>query len=162
MRFHIRSATAADVGTVLRFIRDLAEYEKLAHVCVATEESLLATVFAADSNVKVLLLEEQGGVAAGFALYFYNYSTFLAKKGIYLEDLFVLPEHRGKGYGKALMVELARRAVAEDCGRFEWSVLDWNEPSIQFYRSIGAVGMDEWTVQRVTGDALVALAKSDP
>lgn len=176
LAFSIRTATAADVSSVLHFIQQLAIYEKLEHACVATEAALLKTLFAPNSSVRVLLIEEHPSMekpweaaknasksaakaqAAGFALYFYNYSTFLAKPGIYLEDLFVLPEHRGKGYGKALMVHIATIAVAEGCGRFEWSVLDWNEPSIQFYRSIGAVGMNDWTVQRVTGDALVRLA----
>ena len=162
-KFHIRAATAEDAATVLRFIQALAAYEKLEHACVATVEQLKATVFAPHSNVHVLLIEEQTSEtnrrqAAGFALYFYNYSTFLAKPGIYLEDLFVPPEFRGKGYGKALMLHLAKLAVAQGCGRFEWSVLDWNAPSIAFYRSLGAVGMDEWTVQRVSGEALLALA----
>ncbi len=178
--FRIRSATADDAATVLYFIQQLAIYEKLEDACVATEAALLETLFAPNSSVGVLLIEEQqikqiqrqmgdnplnpleNWVAAGFALYFYNYSTFLAKPGIYLEDLFVLPEHRAKGFGKALMVHLAKIAVAQNCGRFEWSVLDWNEPSIRFYRSIGAVGMDEWTVQRVTGQALLRLAQSEP
>ncbi len=157
----IRFATSDDAPAVLGFIQALAVYEKLEHLCVVTVEQLRATVFAPGSSVRVLLVgEEHDGVErlAGFALYFYNYSTFLGKPGIYLEDLFVSPEHRSKGYGKALMIKLAQVAVDEDCGRFEWSVLDWNEPSIQFYRSIGAVGMDEWTVQRVSGDALRQLA----
>jgi hypothetical protein len=173
--WRIRQASAADVGTVLALIEGLAAYEKLEHVCVATEAQLLATVFAPNSSVHTLLIEEQqtqqtplqpgkntenlapNWHATGFALYFYNYSTFLAKPGIYLEDLFVWPEHRGKGHGKALMLHLARLAVQQGCGRFEWSVLDWNEPSIAFYRSLGAVGMDEWTVQRVSGEALLKL-----
>jgi GNAT superfamily N-acetyltransferase len=161
--FFIRTATAADAATVMHFIRELAVYEKLEHMVVNTEERIQQSVFGPDSNVRVVLVCEGTPTheqPVGFALYFYNYSTFLGQKGIYLEDLFVPSEHRGKGYGKALMVRIAQIAVAENCGRFEWSVLDWNEPSIQFYRSIGAVGMDEWTVQRVTGDALLALANA--
>ncbi len=160
--FHIRMATAADADTVLGFIQALAAYERLSHACVATAPQLRATVWAPGSAVRVLLACETDPAGhestVGFALYFYNYSTFLAQPGIYLEDLFVPSEHRGKDYGKALMVHIAQVAVAEGCGRFEWSVLDWNEPSIRFYRSIGAVGMDEWRIQRLTGEALRSLA----
>jgi GNAT superfamily N-acetyltransferase len=159
--FFIRPATAADAPVVMDFIRQLAVYEKLEHMVVNTTQKLLETVFAEGSNVRTLLVcegDELQSKPVGFALYFYNYSTFLGQKGIYLEDLFVPPEHRSKGYGKALMLHLARLAVAEGCGRFEWSVLDWNEPSIKFYRSLGAVGMDEWTAQRVSGQALLDLA----
>lgn len=155
--FNIRSATREDAATVLHFIKALAEYEKLSHVVTCDEAQLKRTVFGERSNVEVLFACE-GDVEVGFALFFHNFSTFLGKPGIYLEDLFVLPAHRGKGYGRALMVYLAKLAVQRDCGRFEWSVLDWNEPSIQFYRSLGAVGMDEWTVQRVAGEALAKLA----
>lgn len=155
--FLIRSATERDVPEILRFIRALAEYERLSHECVATEEALRATLFSQRPAAEVLLAELDG-VPAGFALFFHNYSTFLAKPGIYLEDLFVHPEFRGRGFGKALLLHLAKLAKARGCGRFEWSVLDWNEPSIQFYRSLGATPMNDWTIMRVTGDALDRLA----
>jgi len=154
---HIRFAQAADTAVILGFIRALAEYEKLEHECVATEETLRATLFGEKPYAEVLLIEEEGK-AHGFALFFHNYSTFLARPGIYLEDLFVNPAARGKGYGKALLAKLAEIAVARGCGRLEWSVLDWNQPSIDFYLSLGARPMDEWTVYRVDGDALGALA----
>lgn len=154
----LRPATVADVPQILRFIAALADYEKLAHEMVATEEKLQATLFGASPAAKVIIAEWQG-TAAGFALYFHNYSTFLAKPGIYLEDLFVYPEYRGKGIGKALLVALANQCVANDFGRLEWSVLDWNTPAIDFYKSLGAKLMDEWTVNRVTGVALQQLAK---
>lgn len=153
----IRFAQAADTPVILGFIRALAEYEKLEHECVATEESLRATLFGPRPYAEVLLIEE-GGKAHGFALFFHNYSTFLAKPGIYLEDLFVAPAARGKGYGKALLAKLAEIAVERGCGRLEWSVLDWNQPAIDFYLSLGARPMDEWTVYRVDGAALGALA----
>ncbi len=155
--FSIRAATADDAALVLHFIQALADYEKLSHVVTCDAEQLRRTVFGERSNVEVLFACE-GKTEVGFALFFHNFSTFLGKPGLYLEDLFVLPEYRGKSYGRALMIHLAQLAVARDCGRFEWSVLDWNEPSIQFYRSLGAVGMDEWTAQRVTGEALTRLA----
>lgn len=154
----IRAATAADVPQILRFIEALADYEKLSHEVQATEEKLSVTLFGAKPAAEVLIAEWQNK-PAGFALFFHNYSTFLAKPGIYLEDLFVYPECRGKGIGKALLIELARRCVENGFGRLEWSVLDWNTPAIDFYRSLGAKLMDEWTVNRVTGDALLALAK---
>lgn len=154
----IRAATAADVPQILRFIEALADYEKLSHEVQATEEKLNATLFGDKPAAEVLIAEWQNK-PAGFALFFHNYSTFLAKPGIYLEDLFVYPEFRGKGIGKALLIELARRCVENGFGRLEWSVLDWNTPAIAFYRSLGAKLMDEWTVNRVTGDALLALAK---
>jgi GNAT superfamily N-acetyltransferase len=153
----IRSATTDDAPLILEFIRGLAEYEKLAHEAVATEEGLRATLFGEHPQAEVILAFD-GGYPAGFALFFHNYSTFLGKRGLYLEDLFVKPEARGKGVGRALLVELARIAKARDCGRFEWSVLDWNEPAIRFYKSLGARPMDDWTIFRVTGDALDALA----
>jgi GNAT superfamily N-acetyltransferase len=155
--FSIRTATVADAPLVLHFIKALAEYEKLSHIVTCDVEQLTRTVFGERSNVEVIFAcEEKKEV--GFALFFHNFSTFLGKPGLYLEDLFVLAAHRGKGYGKALMIHLAKLAVERDCGRFEWSVLDWNAPSIDFYRSLGAVGMDEWTAQRVAGEALTALA----
>lgn len=156
---HIRAATIADVPQILRFIRALAVYEKLEHMVVADESKLAATLFGPHPAAEVRIAEWQG-TPAGFALFFHNYSTFLAKPGIYLEDLFVLPEYRGKGIGKALLIHLAQLAVARDCGRLEWSVLDWNTPAIEFYQSLGAVPMDEWTVYRVAGDALPALANA--
>lgn len=156
----IRFATGADAPVILRFIRALAEYEKLAHECVATEEALRATLFGDRPYAEVLLIEE-GGATHGFALFFHNYSTFLARPGIYLEDLFVDPAQRGKGYGKALLAKLAEIAVARGCGRLEWSVLDWNQPSIDFYLSLGARPMEEWTVYRLDGDALEALGRAE-
>jgi GNAT superfamily N-acetyltransferase len=154
----IRLATAADVPTILELIRGLAEYEKLLHEVVATEADLHRTLFGPARYAEVLIAEDAGGAAIGFALFFHNYSTFLGRPGIYLEDLFVRPAARGKGVGKALMIAVARLAVERGCGRFEWAVLDWNVDAIRFYRSLGAIGMDAWRVQRVTGDALVALA----
>lgn len=154
---HIRPAAENDVPLILELIQGLAEYERLAHEVVATEEKLRHTLFGAKPVAEVLIAE-QDGTPAGFALFFHNYSTFLAKPGIYLEDLFVKPSFRGKGIGKALLVRLARVAVERDCGRLEWSVLDWNEPAIRFYRSLGSRPMDEWTVHRVSGDALLQLA----
>ncbi len=152
----IRFADAADTPVILRFIRALAVYEKLEQDCVATEDSLRSTLFGPRPFAEVLLIEESGQ-AHGFALFFHNYSTFLARPGIYLEDLFVDPAQRGKGYGKALLMKLAEIALERGCGRLEWSVLDWNQPSIDFYLSLGARPMDEWTIYRVDGDALEAL-----
>lgn len=153
----IRPAVREDVGQILAFIRELAEYEKLSHEAVADEAGLAEQLFGATPRAEVLIAEVDGE-AAGFALFFHNFSTFVGKPGLYLEDLFVRPAFRGFGLGKRLMVRLAKLAVERDCGRFEWSVLDWNQPAIDFYRSLGATGMDEWTVQRVAGDALAALA----
>ena len=152
----LRPAEPGDVPTVLDLITGLAEYEHLAEEMVATETDLVEALFGPEPVVEVTLAELDG-ISAGFALYFYNFSTFLGKRGIYLEDLFVRPAHRGKGVGKALLVYLANLARERDCGRLEWSVLDWNEPAIGFYRSLGAVAMDEWTVNRVSGEALAAL-----
>ncbi len=157
MRISIRPATRDDVALILDLIRGLAEYEKLTHECVATEESLLQTLFGEHPAAEVVIAEEDGK-AAGFALFFTNYSTFLARPGMYLEDIFVYPELRGRGIGLRLIQHLAQIAVARGYGRFEWSVLDWNTPAITFYRSLGAVPMDGWTVQRVSGDALLRLA----
>jgi GNAT superfamily N-acetyltransferase len=153
----IRPATAADVPTILSFIRGLAKYERLEDACVATEESLRATLFGARPYAEVVFAC-LNGTPVGFALFFHNYSTFLAKPGIYLEDLFVNPEVRGRGLGKLLLQWLAKTAIERDCGRLEWSVLDWNEPSILFYKSLGAVPMSEWQIFRLTGPALGALA----
>lgn len=156
----IRPATADDVPLIRALIAELAEYERMADAAVATDDGLREQLFGAQPGAEVLV-GEVDGEPAGFALFFHNFSTFLGKRGLYLEDLFVRPAFRGAGLGKHLMAALARIAVQRGCGRFEWSVLDWNEPSIGFYRSIGAVGMDEWTVQRLEGEALHALASHD-
>ena len=155
----LRSATAADVPQILAYIQGLADYEKLTHACVATEDSLRQTLFGPRPYAEVIL-GEYDGEPAGFALFFHNYSTFRAAPGIYLEDLYVLPERRGHGVGKALLKQLAKLAVERGCARLEWSVLDWNAPSIAFYKSLGAEPQDEWTIFRVTGDALSTLAMS--
>ena len=153
----IRAATRADVPLILSFIRGLAEYERLPDEVVATEELLEKSLFGARPDAEVLLAFE-GSEPAGFALFFHNYSTFLARRGLFLEDLFVVPERRGRGIGRRLLGALAAIAVERDCGRLEWSVLDWNEPAIRFYRSLDARAMDEWTVFRLTGDALRRVA----
>jgi GNAT superfamily N-acetyltransferase len=150
-------ATKPDVPVILQMIRELAEYEKLLHIVAATEDHLRATLFGERPAAEVLLAHRDGE-PVGFALFFPNYSTFLAQPGIYLEDLYVKPHARGKGAGLALFTELAKIAVARGCGRVEWAVLDWNEPSIGFYKKLGAVAMDEWTTFRLTGDPLKSLA----
>lgn len=157
MTLSIRSAEARDASLVFDFVRELAEYEKLAHEVDATEADIAAALFAEEPRV-FADIAEWDGEPAGFALWFYNFSTFRGRHGIYLEDLFVRPDFRSKGVGKALLRHLARRCVAEGLPRLEWWVLDWNEPALRFYRSIGALPMDEWTVQRVTGEALTQLA----
>jgi GNAT superfamily N-acetyltransferase len=149
----IVEATAADVPVILDLIRGLAEYEKLSHCFTATEEKLRATLFGPHPAAEVLL-GYIGEECAGFALFFQNYSTFLAKPGIFLEDLFVKPEFRGRGVGRALLIRVGKIAKERGCGRYEWEVLDWNAPAIGFYKSLGAVPMDEWTKYRVTGDVL--------
>jgi GNAT superfamily N-acetyltransferase len=157
----IRPATENDVPQILDFIQQLAEYEKLTHVVVATEELLRETLFGARPAAEVLLAflaDEE--MPVGFALFFTNYSTFLARPGLYLEDLFVAPQYRGRGAGKALLKALARLVRERGYGRFEWSCLDWNEPSICFYKKMGAVPLDDWTIFRVTGEALDKLAQS--
>ena len=159
MAFRIDRAVLADVPLILAFVRELAEYERALDQVEATEASLAATLFSAKPQAEVVIARE-GDTPVGFALFFSNYSTWRAKHGIYLEDLFVRPEHRGKGYGAKLLKHLAKLAVDRDCGRFEWSVLDWNEPAIGFYKKLGAVPMDEWTVFRLTGDALKRVAAS--
>lgn len=153
----LRLATEQDTPLILNFIKGLAEYEKLSDEVVATEDKLQQTLFGEKAFAEVIIAEYLQQ-PAGFALFFHNYSTFLAKPGIYLEDLFVLPEYRGKGLGKALLQHLAALAVNRNCGRLEWSVLDWNQPAIDFYQSQGAKLMHEWRINRVTGDALVKLA----
>ena len=156
----IRPATADDVPLIRQLIVELADYERMRDAAVATDTDLRDQLFGAQPAAEVLI-GEVDGQPAGFALFFHNFSTFLGKRGLYLEDVFVRPQFRGAGLGKHLMATLARIAVQRGCGRFEWSVLDWNAPAIGFYRSIGAVGMDEWTVQRLEGDALHALAARD-
>lgn len=159
MTLRLRPAARDDVPLILDLIRALADYEKLAHECVASADALAATLFGEHPAAGVVIAECDGE-AAGFALFFTSYSTFLARPGLYLEDLFVYPHRRGRGVGLALMRHLARLAVERGYGRFEWSVLDWNAPAIAFYRRLGAVPMDGWTVQRLTGDALRALAQN--
>jgi GNAT superfamily N-acetyltransferase len=154
----IRAATAADVPAIARLIRGLAEYEKLTHLVALDEERLRKHLFGPRPFAEVLLAEDDGRVV-GFALFFYNYSTFLGEPGIYLEDLFVEPGYRGRGHGKALLVALARLAVERGCARLDWVVLDWNAPAIQFYRSLGAEPLDEWTGYRLVGAALAKLAR---
>jgi GNAT superfamily N-acetyltransferase len=154
----IRFARPEDVPTIAELILALAEYERLAHEVVLREEDLREHLFGPERRAEVLLAEE-GGKVVGFALFFHNFSTFLGRPGLYLEDLFVRPEHRGRGHGKALLARLAEIAVARGCGRFEWSVLDWNSPAIAFYESIGAVAVEGWTVYRLTGPALARLAR---
>jgi GNAT superfamily N-acetyltransferase len=156
--FKIRPATEHDVPLIHSFIRQLAEYEKLSHEAVMTEEILRESLFGPRRAAEVLL-GYAGDQPVAFAVFFHNFSTFLGRSGLYLEDLFVIPEMRGRGYGKAMLIELARIARERNCGRFEWSVLDWNESAINFYRALGAVPMDEWTIFRVTGDALKRLAE---
>lgn len=156
----LRFAAAEDVPLILDFIRRLADYEKMADDVVADERRLQETLFGDRPAAEVVIAEHEGR-PAGFALFFHNYSTFLARPGLYLEDLFVVPELRGRGIGRALLVCLARIALERGCGRFEWWVLDWNEPAIRFYKRLGAVAMDEWTVFRVDGEALERLGDSE-
>ena len=140
-------------------IRGLADYERLTELCVATEADLAAALFDGKAAIEVVLaIEDEKPV--GFALFFHNFSTFLGRRGLYLEDLFVWPEHRGRGYGRALLVHLARLAVERRCGRFEWAVLDWNAPAIGFYQALGATMLADWRISRVTGDALTRLAEA--
>ncbi|MEQ1864039.1 MAG: GNAT family N-acetyltransferase [Micropepsaceae bacterium] len=155
----IRAAKPSDRDLVFSFIRDLAEYERLLDDVVATPDDVARALFAEHPRV-FCDIAEWDGEAAGFALWFYNFSTFRGRHGIYLEDLFVRPAFRGKGIGKALLANLAKRAVGEGCARVEWWVLDWNDPSIKFYESLGAIPMEEWTVFRLTGEALTRLAKA--
>ncbi len=150
----LRPATPADVPLILAFIRDLAAYEKLAGEVTATEAALHATLFGARPAAECVLAFTAGGEPAGFAVFFTTYSTFLAKPGLWLEDLFVRPEHRGQGIGRALLLHLARLANTRDCGRMEWSVLDWNQPAIEFYESFGARRLREWQICRLAGEAL--------
>lgn len=156
-RFEIRAATETDIPVILQLIRDLATYERAPKDVTATEERLRSVLFGEKPSAEVrLAFEEKAPV--GFAVFFHNFSTWLGKPGLYLEDLFVKPEHRGKGYGRALLVDLANIARDRGCGRMEWAVLDWNDPAIQFYRKLGAQPMDEWTVFRLTDEGIANLA----
>ena len=155
-KFQFRYANESDVSLILEFIKGLAEYEKMSDEVIATEDLLREWIFKKKKAEVIFALEDTQAV--GFALFFHNFSTFLGRAGLYLEDLFVKPEYRGKGYGKALLKQLAAIAVERGCGRLEWSCLDWNKPSIDFYLSLGAKPMDEWTVYRVTGKELNQLA----
>ena len=155
--FEIRPARVEDVPIILQLIRDLATYERAPNDVTATEEQLAEVLFGARPSAEVLLAFEQD-TAVGFAVFFHNFSTWLGRPGLYLEDLFVKPEMRGKGYGRALLVYLAKIARERGCGRMEWAVLDWNDPAIQFYRKLGAKPMDDWTVFRLTSDGIAQLA----
>jgi GNAT superfamily N-acetyltransferase len=157
----IRPAAPGDAGLMLYFIQALADYEKLSDEMVATEADIDRALFGERPHAEAVIAE-LGGIPVGFGLYFYSFSTFLGRPSLYLEDLFVLPEHRGKGVGRALLAHLAGIALDKGCGRFEWTVLDWNEPSIRFYESLGARQQDEWLIYRLTGDALHALARERP
>ncbi len=156
---HLRPATIDDVPLILQYICELAEYERMLDQVVATEEMLRETLFGPRPAAEVILCFD-GENAAGFALFFHNFSTFRGRPGIYLEDLFVRPEYRGRGYGKMLLQALARLCVERNCARLEWAVLDWNTPSIEFYKSLGAVPMDEWKVFRLTGERLEAMGRA--
>ncbi len=157
--FQIRQATVADVPLILQLIRDLATYERAPNDVVATEEGLREVLFSAEPSAKVLLAFENAQ-PVGFAVYFFNFSTWLGRPGLYLEDLFVKPEKRGSGYGRALLVHLAQIARERGCGRIEWAVLNWNDPAIQFYRNLGAAPMNDWTVFRLAGEGIDRLAES--
>jgi hypothetical protein len=156
MPLSIEAAQPRDAAVLLALIRALAEYEKLTHLVVGTEQQLGEELFGARPVIEAVIGWEDGR-AVGFALYFHNFSTFLARRGLYLEDLFVVPEARGRGHGKALMRHVARIAVERECGRFEWAVLDWNQPAIAFYRALGAEVLPDWRICRLTGEALMAL-----
>ncbi len=158
-KLRIEAAKECDINDILRFITALAEYEKMLDEVVATKELLREWIFEKKIAQVIFAVEDEERV--GFALFFHNFSTFVGKGGIYLEDLFVFPKHRGKGYGKALFKELAKIAKERDCGRFEWSCLNWNQPSIDFYLSMGAVAMEEWTVYRLSGENLKRLAEEE-
>lgn len=155
--FIIRKAEETDVKLILEFIQGLAAYEKLSHQVIATEEKLVKTLFR--ERMAEVIIGEFKGVPVSFALFFHNYSTFLGQAGIYLEDLYVNPEMRGKGFGKMMLKHLAKLAVERDCGRLEWACLDWNEPSVCFYKGLGAEALDDWTVFRLTGDGLQKMAE---
>ncbi|HXV08692.1 MAG TPA: GNAT family N-acetyltransferase [Burkholderiales bacterium] len=156
--FRIRSATAGDVAVILDLVRGLAEYERLSHLVSATEDGVREALFGEHPGAEAVLAFE-GETAVGFAVYFHNFSTFLGRKGLWLEDLFVKPQHRRRGYGKALLLHVARIAHERGCGRFEWAALDWNAPAWEFYRALGAVPLEDWTMFRVTGETLEKLAR---
>jgi len=156
----IAAATEPDVPVLLSFVKKLADYERLTDQVEATEDHVRSALFG-PNRVAEALLAYLGDEPVAFAVFFHNFSTFLGRPGIYLEDLFVDPPHRGKGIGKALLIELARLAKARNCGRLEWAVLDWNDSAIEFYRRLGAIPMEDWTIYRVTGDALIRLASED-
>jgi len=159
MTFRIEAARAEDCGVLLELIGALAKYEKLSHLVVGSEAQLRQELFGARPVIEAVIGWERAR-PVGFALFFHNFSTFLARRGLYLEDLFVVPEARGRGYGKALMRHVAQFAVERNCGRFEWAVLDWNQPAIDFYRSLGAQLLPDWRICRVSGDALARLGQS--
>lgn len=154
-----REAEEKDVALILQMIKDLAEYEKMLDEVVATEDILREWLFVKKKAEVIFVIDEEDEIEAGFALYFHNFSTFLGRAGLYLEDLFVKPEYRGKGYGTGLLKQLARIAEDRGCGRFEWSCLDWNKPSIDLYLSLGAEAMSDWTVYRLSGDTLAKMAE---
>ena len=158
MTTRVRAATRADVPMIAELIRGLARFERLEHEVVMTEDLLDAGLFG-DRPYAEVVVAEDGAIALGFALFFYNFSTFLGRPGIYLEDLFVLPEHRGRGIGRTLLAHLARLAVERGCGRLEWSVLDWNSDAIRFYERLGATANSDWTVYRLAGESLIGLAR---
>ena len=161
--YAVRFATPADIPALLQMIRGLAEYEKLAHLVVVDEQGLSVALFGEGAGVEALIARESGenGAAAGFALFFHTFSTFLGRRGLWLEDLFVYPQFRGRGLGRRLLAQLAEVARSRDCGRFEWSVLDWNAPAIRFYERMGATLLPDWRIVRVTGDALARFGQ-DP
>lgn len=159
-RLTIRDAQPSDAATILHFITELAIYEKEPDAVKTDEQAILKTLFSDGATAHSLLCLE-GDEPIGFAVYFYNYSTWLGKNGLYLEDLYVSPDSRGKGAGKAIMAHLAKQAVTKDCGRFEWVVLDWNKPAIDFYNSMGALPQDEWIIYRLTGQALIDFAENN-
>lgn len=159
MSLTIRTATSADACLILRFIRELASYEKAEHEVVATDEMIEESIFGEGSTTHALICE-RGGVAIGFAVYFFNYSTWLGRNGLYLEDLYILPKERGSGAGKQMLKHLAKIAVDKGCGRFEWSVIDWNKPAIDFYESIGAKAKSEWIGYQLVGETLRDFAES--
>lgn len=157
--FRIERAVEADAALILSFIKELAEYERLSHAVVATEEMIREALFGEHRSAEVVV-GYYGDAPVGFALFFHNFSTFAGRRGLYLEDLYVRPEMRGRGFGRALLAHLARVARERNCARLEWSVLDWNAPAIRFYKSLGAEPLDDWTVFRLTGDALAQLAEA--
>jgi GNAT superfamily N-acetyltransferase len=158
MNFSIQTVSRSDLSIIVELVRALAVYEKLEHLMVSTEADFERELFGDDARIECVIASE-GETPVGFALFFHNFSTFLGRKGLYLEDVFVKPEFRGKGYGKGLLVHLAKLAVERNCGRFEWSVLDWNTPSIKFYEAMGATVLPDWRIVRVTGDKLNEMAK---